>query len=430
MPERANPPSIPLHFSDFDFDVATLEVGGYGDDDLHKVQNCFGGKCGKDCSQQHHAEAETLDRSLRQSSAPPCYSDFDFKAAFVEFDDNYSRQRAVPHSTGFSEPGRNYGLADAPHADNLCLDASDQLATDKSAAVGFESDLSLSSNEYDEISQVAQVVPDQEYAYNMLEEIVFGVGEENSQPEDVACLESWIGDILSSEPSDWLSFEQVTEMSEYQDSEEKQDDLLHSSDWAMLEDRFAGRDSETGSASSTYDHLHSSDWAVLADNFSQGHLECSQDHHYGNIEELQASQSELEFLNGRDFARGQTDGTTPKDTPEDTPAVSEAAATAKLCRLFMTTSPQPREWVLEKLEMMACQVLEDLALGRSPEIELSSRTRAEAIVYDDENGVVRRLQDRSPFDEIVRSPSSPVHAANNAMEKPSHTKLSQTVECE
>ncbi|KAF9436481.1 endodeoxyribonuclease [Entomortierella beljakovae] len=57
---------------------------------------------------------------------------------------------------------------------------------------------------------------------------------------------------------------------------------------------------------------------------------------------------------------------------------------------YMETIPQSREWVLEKLELLASQVLHDLSIGKPPVIQLANRSDMEAIVYDEKNGVIRR----------------------------------------
>ncbi|KAF9961930.1 endodeoxyribonuclease [Mortierella alpina] len=405
MSQQPYPPSISLHFSDFDFDVATLETDGYGENDGHRSLQLVACSGGNDSFQQWSQADEILGRSLRPLSASPRLSDFDFDAALIRSDDGIdSKHHATSNGTSNSELNLSHARGDGPDAGTLRLDPAYQLTTDtawhpKDPPVGYTSDTFLESDDYDEISLEAQVVPDQECAHSMLEDMLFDVDDIGFQRGGEIGLEFWVGDKLS-ESSDWLAFERVSDVPEYQDSGEKRDDLLHSSDWAMLEDKLEDRDGDAGSTVPSDDYLHSSDWAILADDFSQGQFECSQ---------RGAAQPKLVFRQDQGLTRGQTDCFAP-ERPENVLAASP-------CRSFMTTSPQPREWVLEKLEMMACQVLEDLTHGRTPEIELSSRTRAEAIVYDDENGVVRRAQDRSPFDEMARLPSNPVQAANKGVHK-------------
>ncbi|CAO3567877.1 unnamed protein product [Mortierella alpina] len=420
MSEQPYPPSIAPHFSDFDFDVATLGTDGYGECDVHRplqFETCFGGNGSfPQCFQAD----ETLHRSLRPLSASPRLSDFDFDTTLMRSDDDTnSIHFAPPDSISNSELDLSYGLADGPDADSPRLNAAYQFTMDavwhlKDAPAGHTSDSFLNSDDYDEISSEAQVVPDQERgAHDRLENMVLDVDEEGSQRGGELGFEFWVGDELS-ESSDWLTFERVSEVPEYQDCGEKWDDLLHSSDWAMLDDTLEFRDGDEGFTVPSDDHLRSSDWAILADNFSQGHFECSQGGE---------AQRELEFRQQHDFTRGLPNCFAIEG--------SENAPIASSCRSFMTTSPQPREWVLEKLEMMACRVLQDLAVGRTPEIEMSSRTRAEAIVYDDVHGVVRRSHDRSPFDEMMKLPRSPVQAANQVMEQPSlRPGNSQSVRCE
>ncbi|KAG0254087.1 endodeoxyribonuclease, partial [Linnemannia exigua] len=85
----------------------------------------------------------------------------------------------------------------------------------------------------------------------------------------------------------------------------------------------------------------------------------------------------------------------PKHTPSCTTKPSTATAhtpavTAEKTPKFMTTTEQPREWVLEKLESMACRFLHDLSIGEPPVVELACRNRADVIGYDEDVGVIHR----------------------------------------
>ncbi|KAF9953938.1 endodeoxyribonuclease [Mortierella alpina] len=427
MPERPHPPSIPLHFSDFDFNAATLETNWDGDDDFSLVQehgDFFGGDS---YLQQCIQEDDALGGSLDRSSASPSFSDFDFGATITRSDDDFNNGRyAFPYDHG-DNGLEEHGLADGPDAGTRCFDPDDRLTMDTDCrlqrdSTGFEGGVYQDNDYFDDSSQEGQVVPDQERAYSMLEEIVFNDDGVTFERGDGVGLEFWVGDERS-ESFDWLAFEKVFEPAGLQNCDQNQDDFLHSSDWAMLEDKFEDTDREAGSTVPSDEYLHSSDWAILADIPPQhDHLERSRDLQSGDIQELGATQPESLIGQDQGFTGGQTDGTALNEP--------ETASTSRLGHLFMTTSPRPREWVLEKLELMACQVLKELAWGRTPEIELSSRTRAEAIVYDDENGVVRRLQDRSPLDAIERPLSSPLQEADESMEQPlRHTRDSQSVKC-
>ncbi|GJJ77255.1 hypothetical protein EMPS_09614 [Entomortierella parvispora] len=68
---------------------------------------------------------------------------------------------------------------------------------------------------------------------------------------------------------------------------------------------------------------------------------------------------------------------------------------------FMETRLQPREWVLEQLEMMVAEILFDLSYQFPPKVVTQSRTKSEAILYDKQSGVIRRK--RSSADECQGS---------------------------
>jgi len=61
--------------------------------------------------------------------------------------------------------------------------------------------------------------------------------------------------------------------------------------------------------------------------------------------------------------------------------------------IFMETKPQPREWVLEQLEMMAAEALFDISYQFPPKVVTQSRTKSNAISYDNQSGVIRRKRD-------------------------------------
>ncbi|KAF9920475.1 endodeoxyribonuclease [Linnemannia zychae] len=86
-------------------------------------------------------------------------------------------------------------------------------------------------------------------------------------------------------------------------------------------------------------------------------------------------------------------------TIADTPVVTEAiitptlvsSTTTKKSSDYMTTKVQSREWVLEQLEGIASQFLYNLSIqDRPPRIGLTVRNLPEAIVYDDNTGIIRR----------------------------------------
>lgn len=62
---------------------------------------------------------------------------------------------------------------------------------------------------------------------------------------------------------------------------------------------------------------------------------------------------------------------------------------------FVSTTERPRDWVLEQLEGLASRFLYDLSLREPPVIELASRTRIDAVVYDQEVGFIRRRRVRT-----------------------------------
>ncbi|KAG0006987.1 endodeoxyribonuclease [Modicella reniformis] len=63
---------------------------------------------------------------------------------------------------------------------------------------------------------------------------------------------------------------------------------------------------------------------------------------------------------------------------------------------FMEMTRQSREWVLQGLETLVFQILYDLSMGRAPSIDLCCRSKADALVYDEEVGVIRRKPDHAP----------------------------------
>ncbi|KAF9538247.1 endodeoxyribonuclease [Mortierella hygrophila] len=77
---------------------------------------------------------------------------------------------------------------------------------------------------------------------------------------------------------------------------------------------------------------------------------------------------------------------------------------------FVSTTEQPRDWILEQLEGLASRFLYDLSLGERPVNELASRTRMDAVVYDQEVGVIRRRRGRASEAVVDRSRDDDVGA--------------------
>ncbi|KAF9086506.1 endodeoxyribonuclease [Mortierella sp. GBA35] len=79
--------------------------------------------------------------------------------------------------------------------------------------------------------------------------------------------------------------------------------------------------------------------------------------------------------------------------PTTTAAVPSSSSTTTR---YMTTTPRPRGWVLQKFELQNNRLLHDLRFKCRPVIVLASRTHPAAIVYDQETGVIRRRVQPSP----------------------------------
>ncbi|KAF9290818.1 endodeoxyribonuclease [Linnemannia elongata] len=92
----------------------------------------------------------------------------------------------------------------------------------------------------------------------------------------------------------------------------------------------------------------------------------------------------------------------PSRTPLSAkPAIPVPSTTSRAAE-FVSTTEQSRDWILEQLERLASRFLYDLSLRQPPVIELASRTRMDAVVYDQEVGVIRRWKMRAP--EAVAEP--------------------------
>ncbi|KAF9129319.1 endodeoxyribonuclease [Mortierella sp. 14UC] len=85
--------------------------------------------------------------------------------------------------------------------------------------------------------------------------------------------------------------------------------------------------------------------------------------------------------------------------PTEIAPPTAAAATTRKTLKFMTTTERPRDWVLEKLESMACKFLHDLSIDIQPVVQLACRNRADAVVYDEEHGIIRRRTNYSGLDQ-------------------------------
>ncbi|KAI1320800.1 endodeoxyribonuclease [Mortierella claussenii] len=143
-------------------------------------------------------------------------------------------------------------------------------------------------------------------------------------------------------------------------------DSLHSEDDEKGLGRCDGHDHDhfsdhSSSSESVNDNIPSSDWSVIADSKYSMEPEHHRLHDY--IQEPQPHASSVTML------------------------ISQSPSS-----LYMTTTPRSREWVLERLEALACQFMRDLSLWQEPQIELANRQHMGAVVYDESSGVIRRRQ--------------------------------------
>ncbi|KAG9069710.1 endodeoxyribonuclease [Linnemannia hyalina] len=92
----------------------------------------------------------------------------------------------------------------------------------------------------------------------------------------------------------------------------------------------------------------------------------------------------------------------PSETSTSAKPTTTIPSTTSRATEFVSTTEQPRDWILEQLEGLASRFLYDLSLGEPPVIELASRTRMNAVVYDQEVGVIRRWRGRAT--EVVVGP--------------------------
>ncbi|KAG0205265.1 endodeoxyribonuclease [Mortierella sp. GBA30] len=383
-----------LHSSDFDFDSAIGSDRTSEPQPLQKLKSGFGGN-----SQYQYYGAEEDQYYLTDSLS--LYSDdYSDNKRHIEQNDVYVggtglHKRVVPDQSTVQDT--------VVYIDDLNSPSGDLLSSGSWQSLGPYSSPHLL--EFEKVLYKADLqggMEEQERS-NMTDEIlhssdwpVFEYASEETErhgDQDVQDRHIITDEFLHS--SDWPSFEDEFDGPEYLGNTEEQDqssitdEFIHSSDWpSFIEAEYPSDHEEQDRSSVTEEYLNLSDWAKLENGYEGSDR-------LGSPQHNPFSEQHGDFIT-RDTARKSV-----SDQPKHPPQHCLMKTFDTMPCQYMTTSPQTSEWVLENLELVICKVLGDLSVERIPSIEMSSRTKVEAIIYDRENGVVRRKEDRSPIQGIL-----------------------------